>query len=161
MPSLKNIQNDIEKKKEEKTEKEKEKNQKKKKEKEKSTEDKNEMTYITINGDYGRVCETDAMSKAEMAKKVKDYLANASDKVQKQAVQTVKKLISMGKSPLWVYVAITHNSIADIEKYGFKSCYSRHTAPYIDNAVELYLMDLCVREPWGYLETALGAGERL
>lgn len=142
-------------------EKEKEKNQKKKKErekenKEKETEELEEMTYITVNGDYGSICETEAMSKAEMTKKVKDFLAGTSDKVQRQAVQTIRRLISMGRSPLWVYIAMTHNSIADVEKYGFKSCYSRNTIPHIDNAVEIYLMDKCVNEPWGYLETAIG-----
>lgn len=104
------------------------------------------------------VNENDLMTIEESVSKVRDYLANASDGVQTQAVQTIRKLRNDGRSPLWIYYALTNNTVKDIERYGFSSVFSDKVTPRIDAKVEACVMEHYGSSPWGYLEQLLSEG---
>lgn len=95
--------------------------------------------------------ECDLMTIEDAVAKVKEYLSQASREVQAQAVQTIKKLKADGRSPLWIYYAMTNNKVSDIENHGFGSVYSDKVIPRIDAKVETHVITHSA-DPWDYLD---------
>ena len=94
--------------------------------------------------------EFDAMTIDNMIQKVRKYLESASEDVQYKAVQTIKRLMNESHSPLWIYYAMTNNTIQDIERWGFNSIYSSVVVERINNKVEEHMLTQ-YSNPWDYL----------
>lgn len=95
--------------------------------------------------------ENELMTKQQMIEKVKSYLQETDRTIQAEAVQTIKKLLKQGRSPLWVYMAMTNNKISDINRYGFSSVSNAKVIERVTNKVQTYIMAQS-ENPWEILE---------
>lgn len=108
--------------------------------------------YISILGSDGVVhSEIGAMESFEMMIDLRRYLSDAPTDTQIQGIQAIDKMIKQKRSPLYIWCSITNNTVEDLAKYGFGSCFSKKTEQRIKQKVEAELIDRYVNNPWDWI----------